>query len=121
MKTDIEIAQSTQLKPIQEIARTAGDSYAVVERDAVIERLGQLLGHDGYVLLIAENIAKRKSDEFHVLLAHEFFHVVSGILHDDLRKLTVFFYIIPHAGAQVKFNYSRKAAWRARFPPALSR
>ena len=54
------------------LAVEAGDGRAV-EGDAVFKGPGQLLGHDGNVLLPAEDVAKRDANELHVLLA-DIFH-----------------------------------------------
>ena len=55
-----------------------------VDRDAVLEGAGQLIRHDGNVLLFAEHIAESKADELYVLLLHVLNDFLFGILHNFL-------------------------------------
>ena len=66
----------------------AGDGGAV-ERNAVGKGAGQLIRHNGNVLLPAENVAEGQADELHVLLLHILHNLLLGISHIRPRFLSV--------------------------------
>ena len=70
----------------------SGDGGSV-ESYPVAESPGQLIGHDGYVLLLAENVAEGEADEFHILLPGVLDYLITGILHKSLRICQLATYI----------------------------
>ena len=52
-----------------------------VEVDALLESAFQLGRHDGDVLLVAENIAKRKTNELYVVLLNKLYDFAHGSVH----------------------------------------
>ena len=52
-----------------------------VKGDPLIERAGELLGHDRNVPLLSENIAESKADEFDILFADVLHHFIGCVSH----------------------------------------
>ena len=55
--------------------------------DALLEGAFQLGRHDGDVLLVAENIAKRKTNELYVVLLNKLYDFAHGGVHKVIPPL----------------------------------
>ena len=71
-----------------------------VKGDPIIEGPGKLLGHDGYIFLPAEHIAKAQADELYILLPDILHHFLLRIIHFCPESFLVHFYkqYIPDPG-----------------------